>query len=876
MRTISRSLTLLAPVLALLVVAGSARSANEGGVLLLHTDDTVSYTEADAVGFYAESGLACPGVYEYNPQVAICSDCEGHMLALNPTSGRGSAPVVWWALLAFPRDGTRDVRAVSLGHQWTGDLVVLDWGINAGMLDVPDPSWPYESGAGLGLAWRGSQTSRLTELYWMAGYVDEGEATLELIPHPGQGGGIADSRGRITPIQDYGRLGFGGEEGWNPTPFSETFGSCCLGSGECVLVTAEQCGELAGDFTVSACDPDPCTPSAAVFAVEEMSPVMDIDLKAETEHLIRIRNDGTAPLQVRFSLDPGPLPSIDADFRGRVRYDLEVPYLRSLMGADVLMPRRWWVPQSSFDDHPNCDTMEERIMPWLRNGNGIVLTVDQSLDQALLGSLGIDGLEILSTFGGSEHTTDVADHPAMRGVHGLDLPERAVTIGGVGEGTTWEPLVRDSAGNVVLAATRFGLGRVILTTFRFEDALVNPLVRWLSGTDRGVFTHAQLVIPPGEIGETQLVLTPYLLFDGIFDLAVEVATNDPSQPTVRIPLQLDVHMGDDGLLISDGVVAMGEVTRLRAREASLEIVNQSIDDRSLVSVESSDPRISLTWSDEVLRPGDSTSLDLRFYSEEVGFFDAQIVTTSNIGFERHILVRGEVVEEPKLELSESAVVLHGVPGRDVYSGSLSIRNAATDPRAVLRYHIDSSPEESEADATSPGPCGLHRVVQPSDGSLAAGETVSIRVFASVDAGSRGTDCSIRLRTNDPSNEVVDIPLVFSGGAGRNDGAEAGTDGDGSIGSSPVTETAIRIRNGSPSRGTVSFALDIPDVSGTARLDVHDASGRRVWSSSALTGRGTHFAEWTGQSVDGSAAAGVYWAVLRTPSGTARQRIVLVR
>lgn len=190
----------------LALVGAPARAWNENGVLLLHTDDAVSFTKDQ--DFDQRSGLDCAqGEGEI--------DCAARILALDPTSGRGSENVVWWAFVAFPPETDPWLRAVALGHRWAGALVVLDYGLGPNMMDVPDPTWPFESGSGVGVAWRDPQTTHLTEIYWMAGYTEEA-TILELIPHHGQGGAVADDWRNIEPLIAYGRLGLGGAEGWNP------------------------------------------------------------------------------------------------------------------------------------------------------------------------------------------------------------------------------------------------------------------------------------------------------------------------------------------------------------------------------------------------------------------------------------------------------------------------------------------------------------------------------------------------------------------------------------------------------------------------------------------------------------------------------------
>ncbi len=81
----------------------------------------------------------------------------------------------------------------------------------------------------------------------------------------------------------------------------------------------------------------------------------------------------------------------------------------------------------------------------------------------------------------------------------------------------------------------------------------------------------------------------------------------------------------------------------------------------------------------------------------------------------------------------------------------------------------------------------------------------------------------------------------------------------------------------PSLGSARIVFEMP-AGGDASVDVYDLSGRRVASvhdRSVVSGRRT--VEWNGRVMDGAAApAGVYFARLTTPHGTAVRQFTLVR
>ncbi len=77
----------------------------------------------------------------------------------------------------------------------------------------------------------------------------------------------------------------------------------------------------------------------------------------------------------------------------------------------------------------------------------------------------------------------------------------------------------------------------------------------------------------------------------------------------------------------------------------------------------------------------------------------------------------------------------------------------------------------------------------------------------------------------------------------------------------------------PSTGAALLSFSLP-APGRARIDVIDASGRRVAGVSAEYGAGTHAWRWDGRLASGAhARAGLYFVRLETPFGSRTQRMV---
>lgn len=77
----------------------------------------------------------------------------------------------------------------------------------------------------------------------------------------------------------------------------------------------------------------------------------------------------------------------------------------------------------------------------------------------------------------------------------------------------------------------------------------------------------------------------------------------------------------------------------------------------------------------------------------------------------------------------------------------------------------------------------------------------------------------------------------------------------------------------PSRGSVTLRFSLASQ-GTARLEVLDVSGRRVWVNESSRGTGPHSVEWNGRQADGApAASGLYFVRLLTPTGTRTAKLI---
>lgn len=191
-RAIASAVCAIMPVVAL---AGP----NAGGVILLHVNESLVYTDDD-VSYCDASGLA------------ICEEADIRTESLEP--------MVVSALAAFPGDNMPEVLGLSFGIDFeSSNLEVVSFGHCADGEGATTPGWPGP-GEGTAVQWQQVQTDQLLEFYWFA--VDRSgdePSILYLRPHPVIGGQFLGPppTDPLDPIVDYGALGFG-TDGYLPCP----------------------------------------------------------------------------------------------------------------------------------------------------------------------------------------------------------------------------------------------------------------------------------------------------------------------------------------------------------------------------------------------------------------------------------------------------------------------------------------------------------------------------------------------------------------------------------------------------------------------------------------------------------------------------------
>ena len=194
----------------LLLPRPASAGADAGGVLLVHANSSLSYTT---------------DVKDYAGRGALKDGAQA-LTSVPLTSGHTS---VFFVYAAFPPESSPRLTGVTFGIRYDARKIGLVAHGKCGDTEIPGPKWPAPD-TGTSVVWKTAQTSKLTEIYWFAGYAyakaDTTSFALTAHPDTNLGGFFADDAvpAQLDPITAYGRLGFG-TAGVLPSPGKEKKGA---------------------------------------------------------------------------------------------------------------------------------------------------------------------------------------------------------------------------------------------------------------------------------------------------------------------------------------------------------------------------------------------------------------------------------------------------------------------------------------------------------------------------------------------------------------------------------------------------------------------------------------------------------------------------
>lgn len=154
--------------------------------------------------------------------------------------------VVIFVLAVFPNYVSPRLSGVTFGIDYNLSGFAHHGG--CANLEVQSETWP-DPGSGIGIVWTPPKEDRITEVYWFATYAYPG-TYFAVEGHPLHGGTFDDDDVEIAldTIEDYGRIGFGEEQGYNPCLAGLPKGACCDPDANCSIQIEQTCESFGGTY----------------------------------------------------------------------------------------------------------------------------------------------------------------------------------------------------------------------------------------------------------------------------------------------------------------------------------------------------------------------------------------------------------------------------------------------------------------------------------------------------------------------------------------------------------------------------------------------------------------------------------------------------
>jgi hypothetical protein len=237
-------------VLAVLLATGLAAPAgagrNAGGAMVVHTNDALSYTMNICTQW---NGVHDPG------------SCAS---AATRTDRNESTPALIWLVAAFYESLDPEVTVVYFGleHNLPDGSYFVNYGLcgPGNSIEIPDAGWPAQ-GRGNSIAF-GTPVSGdvFFPFYFFNVYGFQGAYLGSGVNPTGGYAGFVDNENPPTfdRCERFGRVRWY-EEGTNACPEPPT-GACCLETGICLILTAEECEAEGADYQghYAPCESSPC------------------------------------------------------------------------------------------------------------------------------------------------------------------------------------------------------------------------------------------------------------------------------------------------------------------------------------------------------------------------------------------------------------------------------------------------------------------------------------------------------------------------------------------------------------------------------------------------------------------------------------------
>ncbi|GJM43960.1 MAG: hypothetical protein DHS20C21_08020 [Gemmatimonadota bacterium] len=220
-----------------------------------------------------------------------------------------------------------------------------------------------------------------------------------------------------------------------------------------------------------------------------------------------------------------------------------------LENFDIIWTINSWVAWSQ----PERDALGS----WVFSGGGLVFEGNANAAvigfNTVLSTVGA-GIQYSTADGVTGVTTDIVAHPTTAGVDELNLGSDSGATLNMVTGPA-APLVRDSAGNVMIATSEVGSGRVIAMTVKalLNDNLFTSdnlqygvqLFQWLGGSQWASVSPSSGTVPPSLSQDVAVSFTWSALDPGIYDAFLWFESSPPLADSVAVPLHLELISSPD-------------------------------------------------------------------------------------------------------------------------------------------------------------------------------------------------------------------------------------------------------------------------------------------------------------------------------------------
>lgn len=183
---------------------------------------------------------------------------------------------------------------------------------------------------------------------------------------------------------------------------------------------------------------------------------------------------------------------------------------------------------------------------WVKAGNALFIEAEYSSSELneITSAMGVD---LVNSYASSGVTTDITSHPITHRIQDHTMLGSSCLLQVSGEA---QSLVRDHGGNTLVAAAKYGEGRLVVCNtqmsnrFNYNHSYLLGLnaFRWLANKNSWLWAshYAQDSIQAGTSHSMQLMFDAQGLMEGVYKANIRLTSNDPVTPEVMVHAQLDV------------------------------------------------------------------------------------------------------------------------------------------------------------------------------------------------------------------------------------------------------------------------------------------------------------------------------------------------